>query len=219
VTTAVNVPAVAAEDLEVLGPFLPLCRQLGRLAAVLGEGLDRLEIECLGRIAERDTRPLGVAVLVGALSGHTEEEVNAVNAPGLAEERGIEFVEAKQTIARDFADLVRVTVGDQRVVGTVLGSRYRPHLLEAWGQRFNLQLEDHLAIFKYRDVPGMIGRVGTVFGEHGINIAAAAVGHVAEDAADDCAVMVVTSDQAVPREVVEELVASDGFVDGKAVSL
>ena len=222
VTTAVNVPAVAAEDLEVLGPFLPLCRSLGRLATALAEdaGLDRIEVECLGRIAERDSRPLGVAVLVGALAGRTEEEVNAVNAPGLAEERGIEFVEAKRSTARDFADLVRVTVSGRRVVGTVLGRRHRPHLLEAWGQRFNVQLEDHVALFRYRDVPGMIGRVGTVFGDHGINIASAAVGHQPENADDDdCAVMVVTTDQPVPRAVVDELVASEGFVEGKAVSL
>ena len=63
------------------------------------------------------------------------------------------------------------------MVGTVLGRRNRPHLLEAWGQRFNLQLEDHLAFFLYSDVPGMIGRVGTTFGVHGVNIDAAAVGH------------------------------------------
>ncbi|HEY3187963.1 MAG TPA: ACT domain-containing protein, partial [Solirubrobacteraceae bacterium] len=107
----------------------------------------------------------------------------------------------------------------RRVVGTVLGSRHRPHLLEAWGQRFNLQLEDHVALFRYRDVPGMIGRVGTVFGDHGLNIGAAAVGHLAQDADEDCAVMVVTTDQPVPREVVDELVRSEGFVEGKAVSL
>ena len=218
VTTAVNVPAVAAEDLEVLGPFLPLARQLGHLAASLGEGLGALEVECLGRIAERDTRPLGIAVLVGALSGHTEEEVNAVNAPGIAEARGIDLRESRGA-ARDFSDLIRVTAGGTRVVGTVLGAKHRGHLLEAWGQRFNVQLEDHLAIFKYRDIPGMIGRVGTVFGDHGINIDAAAVGHVAEDVDEDCAVMVVTTDQAVPNAVVDELVASEGFVAGKAVSL
>jgi D-3-phosphoglycerate dehydrogenase len=222
VTTAVNVPAIGAEDLEVLGPFVPLAQKLGRLATALAEeqGMDRIEVECLGRIAERDTRPLGVAVLVGALAGRTEEEVNAVNAPSLADERGIEFGEAKRTIARDFADLVRVTVGGRRVVGTVLGRLNRPHLLEAWGQRFNLQLEDHIALFRYRDVPGMIGRVGTVFGEAGINIGAAAVGHQPEDAEDDgCAVMVVTTDQPVPQDVVDALVRSDDFAEGKAVSL
>jgi len=226
VSTAVNVPAVALEDLELLGPFLPLCRRLGRLAAGLAEGpsVDRVEAEFLGRVAERDVRPLTVAVLMGVLGGHTEETVNEVNAPGLAEERGIEVSEIKRTAARDFTDLVRVRVlsGDRgdRVVGTVLGQRNRPHLLQAWGQRFNLQLEDHVAVFRYSDVPGMIGRVGTIFGGHGINIESAAVGHSPEEDGDDGrAVMVLTTSDPVPPEVVEEIVASDGFEAGRAVSL
>jgi D-3-phosphoglycerate dehydrogenase / 2-oxoglutarate reductase len=225
VSSAVNVPAVAAEDMEVLGPFLPLSRQLGRLGMALAEGssVDRVEVELLGRIADRDTRPLAVAVLLGVLAGHTEEEVNAVNAPAIAEERGIEITETKSTQARDFADLVRVTVvgGEHRVrvVGTTLGSRHRPHLIEAWGQRFNLQIEDHIALFRYRDVPGMIGRVGTCFGEHGINISSAAVGHVPEDGEEGLAVMVLTTDQPVPQEVIEQIVGLDGFVAGRAVAL
>jgi D-3-phosphoglycerate dehydrogenase / 2-oxoglutarate reductase len=227
VTSAVNVPAVAPEDLEVLGPFLPLSRRLGRLAMALaaGSSVERVEVELLGRIGERDSRPLAVEALLGLLQGHTEEEVNPVNAPAIAEERGIELVETRRTAARDFADLVRVTVvaGErrERVVGTVVGRRHRPHLLEAWGQRFNLQLTDHLALFRYRDVPGMIGRVGTAFGEHGVNIDSAAVGHVPEGDGDGegLAVMVVTTDSPVPQAVVDELVASDGFVAGGAVTL
>jgi D-3-phosphoglycerate dehydrogenase / 2-oxoglutarate reductase len=225
VSSAVNVPAVAAEDMEVLGPFLPLCRQLGRLAVGLAESssVDRVEVEMLGRIADRDTRPLAVEVLLGLLSGHTEEECNAVSAPAIAEERGIELAEIKSTQARDFSDLVRVTVvsGDHqvRVVGTTLGSRHRPHLLEAWGQRFNMQLEDNITLFRYSDVPGMIGRVGTCFGEHGINISSAAVGHVPEDGEEGLAVMVITTDQPTPQAVVDQIVAMDGFVAGRAVAL
>ena len=224
VSTAVNLPAVAPEDYEVLGPFLPLSRRLGRLAVALAEGrsIDRVEVEFLGRIAERDTHPLAVAVLMGVLSGHTEEPVNEVNAPGLAEQRGIELEETKRTAARDFTDLVRVSVvgGEDRtrVVGTVLGRRDRPHLLEAWGQRFNVQMEDHWAIFRYDDVPGMIGRVGTVFGQHGINIASAAVGHHPEGGEGEQAVMVVTTSDPVPQGVIDEIVASEGFVAGRTVS-
>jgi D-3-phosphoglycerate dehydrogenase len=228
VTSAVNVPAVAAEDLEALGPFLPLCQQLGRIAAVLAEGgsVDRLEVEYLGSVAERDTRLLTVQTLKGALSGHTEEQVNDVNASAIAEERGIEVAETKQTHARDFTDLVRVAVvsgGDSRsrVVGTVFGRQHRPHLLEAWGSRFNVQLEEHLVVFRYRDQPGMIGRVGTIFGEAGINIVSAAVGRRPDDelAEDGEATMVITTDSPVPQAVVDGIVASDGFVAGRAVSL
>src|SRR5690606_8235016 len=92
VTTAVNVPAIRPEDLEVMGPYVPLCTHLGRLAVTLaaGSSVDRVEVEVLGRIAERDTRPLVTAALLGVLRGHTEDEVNQVNAPAMAEERGIE---------------------------------------------------------------------------------------------------------------------------------
>jgi D-3-phosphoglycerate dehydrogenase len=105
------------------------------------------------------------------------------------------------------------------VVGTVLGSRHRPHLLEAWEQRFNLQLEPNLAFFKYRDVPGMIGRVGTAFGDAGINIASAAVGYAPEGEEADTAVMVLTTSAPVPQTVIDDLLAQDDFVTGRTVSL
>jgi D-3-phosphoglycerate dehydrogenase len=185
--------------------------------------VDGLEVEYLGRIAERDTRPLTVQFLKGALRGHTEEDVNDVNAPGLAAERGIDVAETRRSEARDFSDLVRVTVVSggtrSRVVGTVLGSRNRPHLLEAWGSRFNVQLLDNLAVFRYRDQPGMIGRVGTMLGEAGVNIVSAAVGWRPEGDEEDDAVMVVTSEEAIPQGVVDSIVATDGFVAGRTVSL
>ena len=228
VSTAVNIPAVAPEDMEVLGPFVPLCEHLGRIGMALAEGssVDRVEVELLGHIAERDTRLLSLAVLLGVLAGHTEEEVNLVNAPSLAEERGIDVVETKRTSARDFTDLVRVTVvsGKQgvRVVGTNLGRRDRPHLLEVWGQRFNIQLEEHVTLFRYSDVPGMIGRVGTVFGDHGINIVSAAVGRQPDgDEPNDggLAAMAITTDAPVSPAVIQEIVAGGGFVDGRTVTL
>lgn len=220
VTTAVNVPAVAAEDLEVLGPFVPLCRQLGRLAVTLSGGVEGIDVEYLGGIADRDTRPLTIAVLLGVLAGHTDDDVNQVNALPIARERGIDVAETSRGEARDFTDLVRVTVHcggrHERVVGTTLGSRNRPHLLEAWSQRFNLQLEEHLALFRYSDVPGMVGRVGTVLGEHGINILSAAVGY---EGTEGEAVMVVTTDVPVPAEVIDGVSAEDGFTAGRAVTL
>ena len=228
VTSAVNVPAIPAEDMEALGPFVPLCRALGQIAVALAEGpsIDQLQIEFLGRIAERDTRLLSIQVLLGVLRGHTEEEVNEVNAPAMGEERGIELAESKRTVARDYTDLIRVSVvgGEDsvRVVGTLIGRRNRSHLLEAWGQRFDVQLEEHVTLFRYRDVPGMIGRVGTIFGAHGINIVSAAVGRQQENgppADGRLAAMVITTDSPVPREVLEEVVAGDGFEAGRTVTL
>ena len=231
VTSAVNVPAISSEDREALGPFMPLCRSLGRIAVALAEGssIDQVQAEFLGRIAERDTRLLGVHVLLGVLSGHTEEEVNEVNAPGLADERGISVVEVKQTSARDYTDLVRVTVtsGEEsvRVAGTLIGRRFRPHLLEAWEQRFDVQLDEHVTLFRYRDIPGMIGRVGTAFGAHGINIVSAAVGRQPDGAPDGgdpvpaLAAMAITTDTAVSQQVVDEIVTGDGFVAGRCINL
>ncbi|MBV9311276.1 MAG: phosphoglycerate dehydrogenase [Solirubrobacterales bacterium] len=228
VTSAVNVPAIPAEDMEALGPFVGLSRSLGRVVIALAEGssIDQLQTEFLGRIADRDTRLLSIQVLLGVLSQHTEEEVNEVNAPGIAEERGIHLAETKRSAARDYTDLVRVTLtcGEDsvRVVGTLIGQRNRPHLLEAWGQRFDIQLEDHITLLRYRDLPGMIGRVGTIFGQHGINIVSAAVGRAPEQEpaqAGRLAAMAITTDAAVPRQVVQEIVAGDGFVEGRTVSL
>jgi D-3-phosphoglycerate dehydrogenase len=226
VTTAVNVPAIAPEDMEVLGPFQPLCNQLGRLATSLAlcGSIDQIEIECNGRIAERDTRPLGIAVLLGVLQGRTEEPINDVNAHAIATERGIMVSESSSTTARDFTDLVRVTVvcgeGRTMVSGTTIGNRNRPHLLEAWGQRFNLQLEPHVTLFRYRDVPGVIGRVGTIFGTHGINIGSAAVGHSPANGEHAHAVMVFTTDLPVPQAIVDEIIgSSEDFVDGRTVAL
>jgi D-3-phosphoglycerate dehydrogenase len=226
VTTAVNVASIAPEDMEVLGPFQPLCNQLGRLATSLAlcGSIDRVEIECNGRIAERDTRPLGIAVLLGALQGRTEEPINDVNAHAIAEERGIEVVESASTTARDFTDLVRVTVvcGDTRttVAGTTIGNRNRPHLLQAWGQRFNLQLEPHLTLFRYRDVPGVVGRVGTIFGTHGVNIGSAAVGHSPHNGEHQNAVMVLTTDAQVSQAIIDEIISSsEDFIDGRTVAL
>jgi D-3-phosphoglycerate dehydrogenase / 2-oxoglutarate reductase len=234
VSSAVNVPAVSAEDMEELGPFVPLCRALGRIALSLSHGssVDRVQTEFFGRIAERDTRLLAIETLLGVLRGHTEEEVNEVNAPAFADERGIELAEIKRSSARDYTDLVRVTVtsGEERVrvTGTLIGRRNRPHLLEAWEHHFDLQLERNLTLFRYRDVPGMIGRVGTIFGRHGINIVSAAVGRQGdaagvgareEGAQARLAAMVITTDAPVPREVLDEVVEGEGFETGRTVTL
>ncbi|MFL5822509.1 MAG: phosphoglycerate dehydrogenase [Solirubrobacteraceae bacterium] len=228
VTSAVNVPAIPPEDMDVLGPFVGLCRGLGRIAVALapGSSVDRIETEFLGRIAERDTRLLAIQVLLGVLSGHTDEDVGVVNAPAMAEERGIELTETKRTTARDYTDLLRVTLtsgGESvRVVGTLIGHQHRPYLLEAWGQRFLVQLEEHVTLFRYRDIPGMIGRVGTSFGASGINIVSAAVGRQPDstDAADrGLAVMVITTDGPVPPAVLDELLEGEGFVDARTLTL
>ncbi len=114
-------------------------------------------------------------------------------------------METKHSTAREYTDLVRVrvTAGGRtvRVAGTLFGQRNRPHLLEAWGHRFNVQLEDHITLFRYQDLPGMLGRVGTQFGEHGVNIISAAVGRLPDESPDDeggLAAMAITTGAPVP---------------------
>jgi D-3-phosphoglycerate dehydrogenase / 2-oxoglutarate reductase len=217
VTNAVNIVPVRPEEMEVLAPFVPLCEKLGRLAQGLGDGgIARIQVEFHGRIAEHDTRLLGVAVLVGILSGHTEEPVNLVNAPAMAEERGIDLVELSETVSEEFTELIVVRIGDVEVAGTGVGPRSVPYLVRVWGQGFYMPFADHLAVFRYEDRPGMIGRVGTAFGEHGVNIVSAAVGAAA---GTDEAVMALTTDAPVPAEVVEEIARSDGFFAGRAIDL
>jgi D-3-phosphoglycerate dehydrogenase len=207
--------------MEALAPFVPLCQMLGRLCQGLGNGsIDRVQAEFRGRLAEHDTRLLGIAVLVGILSGHTEEQVNLVNAPAMAAERGIELIEVKDTVSDEFTELVTVQIesGDEsvEVSGTAVGPRDLPHLVKVWGESFYMPFADHLAIFRYKDQPGMIGRVGTVFGAHGVNIVSAAVG---DQANPDEAVMALTTDAKVPDEVIAEIVSMADFEDGRAVDL
>jgi D-3-phosphoglycerate dehydrogenase len=221
VTNAVNIAAVRPEEMEALAPFVPLCEMLGRLAQGLASGsVERVQAEFRGRIADHDTRLLGIAVLVGILSGHTEEHVNLVNAAAMAEERGIELVEVSDATSPDFTELVTVRVGsggeEVEVSGTGVGPRSIPYLVGVWGQSFYMPLADHLAIFRYADQPGMIGRVGTAFGEHGVNIVSAAVG---AEPGDDEAVMALTTDAAVPPQVIDEIASGQGFFAGRAIDL
>ena len=221
VTNAVNIAAVRPETMEALAPFVPLCEKLGRLAQGLGDGsVDRVEAEFRGRIASHDTRLLGIAVLVGILSGHTEEPVNLVNAPQMAEERGIELVETKDSIAEDFTELVvvRLRCGEHEVevAGTSVGPRAEPYLVSAWGESFYLPFADHIAVFRYADQPGMIGRVGSVFGEEGANIVSAAVG---AERGGEHAVMALTTDAPVRDEAIGQILALDGFSNGRSVNL
>jgi D-3-phosphoglycerate dehydrogenase len=163
---------------------------------------------------------LGIAVLAGILSGHTEEPVNLVNAPQMAEERGIDLTETKDTGTGDFTELVTVRLGSEdgevEVSGTGVGPRNEPYLVSVWGESFYLPFADHLTIFRYADQPGMIGRVGTMFGEQGVNIVSAAVGAQADG---ERAVMALTTDAPVKEETIGKILELDGFSIGRSVDL
>ena len=220
VTNAVNIPSIGREDLDVLGPFVPLAAKLGRLAMELAGGrAERVELTYYGHLSEFDTRLLTAAALNGAFQGRFEQHVNYVNAPLLAEERGIEIVEQRRRSSRDFTNLVRVAVAadgeELRVSGTTIGRDNRIWLVNALGYELEMELAPLLVFFRYDDVPGVIGRVGTLFGESGVNIANMAVSRTRRGGK---ALMALSIDNEAPAELVDR-VRAEGFDDAHFISL
>jgi D-3-phosphoglycerate dehydrogenase len=203
VTNAVNIPTVGAEDLEVLGPYIPLAAKLGRLALQLVDGeVKRVQIEVYGELAERDSRLLTVAALNGAFQGQTEQPVNYVNAPVIAADRGIEVVEEKRRSSRDYTNLVAVSADGIRVAGTTIGKEARHFLVSALGFDLEMELAPRMALLLYDDVPGVIGRVGNLFGAAGVNIANMTVSRNREGGK---ALMALSIDTPAPPELLDQL--------------
>jgi D-3-phosphoglycerate dehydrogenase len=220
VTNAVNIPSIRPEDLEMLGPFVPLAAKLGRLAMELAEGrADRIQLTYFGHLAEFDTRLLTVAALNGVFQGRVEHDVNYVNAPLVAADRGIDVAEERRATARDFTNLVRVAVvsnGDEiRVAGTTIGGSDRHWLVSALGFQIEIELAPLMVFFRYDDVPGVIGRVGTTFGSAGVNIANMAVSRTRQGGK---ALMALSIDTPAPPELIER-VRGEGFDDARFISL
>src|SRR5918994_5308605 len=200
VTNAVNIPTLRAEDLEALGPYVPLSAKLGRLAMELARGrAERIELTYYGALSNYDTRLLSVAALNGAFQGRSDRPVNYVNAPLIAAERGIEVVEERRRQSRDFTNLVRVGVDGVRVAGTTIGVENRHWLVSALGFELELELAPLLVFFRYDDVPGVIGKVGTLFGEADVNIANMTVSRTRRGGK---ALMVLSIDTPAPPELV-----------------
>jgi D-3-phosphoglycerate dehydrogenase len=220
VSNAVNIPSVGAEDLDVLGPFIPLAATLGRLAMELAEGrADRITLGYLGALAERDTRLLTLAALNGAFQGRTDQPVNYVNAPLVAAERGIEVEEEKRVHSRGYTNLLQVVVhanGDRvGVEGTTIGRDDRLWLAGALDYQIEIELAPLMAFFRYDDMPGVIGRVGTTFGRAGVNIANMAVSRTNQGGK---ALMALSIDTPAPPELVDEFLAA-GFDDARFITL
>ena len=212
VRTAVNVPVVDPRELEVLGPFVPLASKLGRLAmALAGAWPSRVTIVAHGPLSDHDTRILTVAALNGAFEGRVDEAVNEVNAPLIAAERGIDVSEQRFAAAQHYTNLVRVVVNaggeEVDVAGTTVGPEHRLFLAEALGFSIDIELAPHMAFLSYDDVPGVIGKVGTMFGEAGVNIANMAVSRTTQGGK---ALMVFSIDSAAPPDLVERVEAA-GF--------
>jgi D-3-phosphoglycerate dehydrogenase len=220
VTNAVNIPVIRPEDLEVLGPVVPLAAKLGRLAMELAGGsAAQISLSYYGTLAQYDTRLLTVAALNGAFQGRADVQVNYVNAPLIAAERGIEVTEEQRRSSRDYTNLIRVRVrengNEANVAGTTIGRDNRFWLVNALGFELDIELSHRMVFFRYDDVPGVIGRVGTLFGDAGVNIANMAVSRTRKGGK---ALMALSIDSPAPAKLVEEIRAQ-GFDDARFISL
>jgi D-3-phosphoglycerate dehydrogenase / 2-oxoglutarate reductase len=208
---AVNVSA-GAEVPESIRPFVPLALRMGAVLTGLAEGAIRsLECRYLGRIAEADTRVLTLAALRGCLSGVVHEPVSFVNAPAIAAERGIVLSETRSTVSRDYVNLVALRAetdgGEVAVAGTVVGVRDGERLVQVFDFDVDMAPTRFMAFFLYEDRPGVIGRIGTVLGEAGINIAGAQVGR---KSAGGLALMALTLDSPIPGDTLHRIASDIG---------
>ncbi len=218
--TAVNIPIVEQADLEVLGPFIPLAAKLGRLTSALARGRPRrIVVAAHGPLSGYDTRLLTVAALNGVFQGRVDQAVNYVNAPVIAAEHGIEVSEQRFGPSQHYTNLVRVAIaGDGEEIeasGTTVGPEHRLFLAGALGFAIDIELAPRMAFLVYDDVPGVIGRVGTMFGEAGVNIANMAVSRTKEGGK---ALMAFSIDTPVPAKLLER-VRESGFDEARFIDL
>jgi D-3-phosphoglycerate dehydrogenase len=217
---AVNVSA-GAEVSEIVRPFVPLAERLGGLLVGLSEGGVR-SVECayLGRIAEADTRVLTLAVLKGILRSVVNEPVSFVNAPILARERGLVVSEMRSTVSQDYVSLISLRAetddGPVSVGGTLVGKKNNERVMQVWDFDVEISPAEHMVFFVYQDRPGVIGRVGTILGDHGVNIATMEVGRKSEGGD---ALMGLTVDAPVPPDVLEDVRREIGATRLRAIEL
>ena len=213
---AVNV--AASEASETVRPFLPLAERLGRLfSGLAGNALDTIEILYEGEIADYDCRVLTLSILKGVLGPVVDEPVSFVNAPQLAQERGIAVRETKSSDARDYVNLI-VVRGDQgtHVAATLFGKHQVPRIVGIDGHQVDLPPARHMLVVHNDDSPGMIGRVGTVLGDAGINISNMDVG---QSPSGEAALMVIATETPVPAEVVQHVTRQVGVQSARAIDL
>ena len=216
---AVNV--AAGEASETVRRFLPLGERLGRLFTALAGGVvERLEVSYEGQVADYDCRILNLSVLKGIFSPVVQEPVSFVNAPQMAEERGVEVRETKSSSARDFVNLIslrgRIGEREAHVAGTLAGRSETPRIVGIDDHSVDVPPSRYMLVVRNDDRPGMIGRVGTTLGDAGVNIADMALGR---GPTGEHAVMVLSTDSPIAPDVVELLRAQDGIRDAKAIEL
>jgi D-3-phosphoglycerate dehydrogenase len=218
---AINAPVPVGEGAEFVAQFSGLCESLGSLLYQLSDRPgDTLKVEYRGEVAGYDTRLLDVSAQKGLLARIVFEPLNFVNTPVLARGRGLKVETSHNSESVDYTSMVtlRLSGGDveNMVSGTLVGPRMQPRLVEVLGFTVDIVPERHMLFIRNEDVPGMIGRIGTILGESGINIGNMAVGR---GEPGERAAMAITVDEPVPDAVINRLLETPGFTDARAVSL
>jgi D-3-phosphoglycerate dehydrogenase len=203
---AVNIPALSPKELQVILPHLQLAEKLGRLAAqLISQAPDEVTIELGGEAANLNGEPICAAALKGLMSVFLDEALNYVNAPFIARERGIRVVETRSREATEYINTLSLTVrtpaGVHEVAGSVVGNRAM-RLIRIDGFRVEAVPEGYFLMLHNRDVPGVVGAVGSILGQAKINIAGLELGR---DRVGGMALSLVQIDDAVPNEVLERL--------------
>jgi D-3-phosphoglycerate dehydrogenase len=206
ILNAVNAPSLSPEVMQVLRPYLLLAEKLGALAAQLvTEPPLEVTLQASGEVADRETRSLTTSALRGLLGHMLGASVNYVNAPAIARDRGMRVIESRTPQASDYLNalVVQVRTASRTLVveGAVFGTG-TIRLTKIDGFRMEAVPEGHILMLHNRDVPGVVGRVGTLLGERGINIAGIELGR---ERVGGKALSLIHVDDAVPPEVLAEL--------------
>lgn len=217
---AVNVTALDPKTLEALRGYLDVAYRLGRLAAGLQpSGIKSCHLMYRGEICGHDTKLLTSAFSAGLLEGAMDESINLVNAAMMLGDRGIEVVQESNSEMGAFraSMTVEITSADSKrsLSGTLFGQEMA-RLVAVDGQRLEAFLDGSMLVFHHKDVPGIIGSVGTTFGEHGVNIAQMAVGR---DKPGGEAVGVLNLDGEPSTEAIAAVVALPNITSAMAVNL
>ena len=221
IRNAVNMPAVDPEVLKEMEPYCSLAEKLGLLQAQLAEGqLLKVNVRYVGHVATYPSMPLTSSLLKGLLTRILSREVNLISASVLAKERGIKVNVSKTAEASGFANLIQVTLqtaNDTRSVAGTLYSRHDPRIVMVDDLRLESVASGHLLMIENRDVPGVIGRVGTVLGGYDLNIGAYHQSRLEQEGADALAVIAV--DQKPTAEAVKALEAIPDVLAVRVASL
>lgn len=218
VTNALNMASVSAEDAPKLKPYMQLAEQIGSFAGQLTEsGLKEVTIEYEGHVAGLNTTPLTAIVLQGLLSP-LMETVNMVNAPVIAKERDIDVTEVKHDRAGAYQTLIRLTVTSETQSRSLAGTLFngnKPRMVEIKGIPMDAALAPRMLYISNQDKPGLIGSLGTILGDAGINIASFHLGR--GDAGQD-AIALVEVDQEIEASVLEKIKALAPVVQAKVLT-